>query len=314
MRQFSVFTIACVLSTSILTAQTAKRLNKAIDLLEDGQPIYYAGAGAGDYEAGKKTAQTTADYINYNLEHGAFDIPKLREFMRGLVDGGPTKSGHRTPAVIVTPPMYGLSGEQMRANNWLIHQLLAAGVHGILLTHPNDLEAVRVFVQSSRYPHAPIGPGLPRDTGLERGSGSQSYASEIWGLSGEEYQKRADVWPLNPEGELMLGLKIENHHAVAISEQIAAVPGIAFAEWGPGDNSLFLFGPGGNPLGSNHPRLQKIRSRVLAATNAAGIAFLNSCNENNVIDMIKEGVMICTGGEGPGAAKGREFTKRPQPW
>jgi hypothetical protein len=56
------------------------------------------------------------------------------------------------------------------------------------------------------------------------------------------------------------------------------------------------------------------RSRVLAATKAAKIAFLNSCNETNVIDMIKEGVMICTGGDGPGATKGREFTKRPQPW
>jgi hypothetical protein len=53
---------------------------------------------------------------------------------------------------------------------------------------------------------------------------------------------------------------------------------------------------------------------VLAATKAAGIAFLNSCNENNVVDMIKEGVMICTGGAGPGATKGREFSKRPQPW
>ena len=56
------------------------------------------------------------------------------------------------------------------------------------------------------------------------------------------------------------------------------------------------------------------RSRVLAATKAANIAFLNSCNENNVTAMIDEGVMICTGGTGPGATKGREHTKRPQPW
>ena len=36
----------------------------------------------------------------YELEHGAFGMTRLREFMRGLVDGGPTPSGRRTPAVI----------------------------------------------------------------------------------------------------------------------------------------------------------------------------------------------------------------------
>ena len=60
--------------------------------------------------------------------------------------------------------------------------------------------------------------------------------------------------------------------------------------------------------------MQDARARVFKATKAAKIAFLNACNEDNVIDMIKEGVMICTGGEGPGAEKGRQFTKRPMPW
>jgi 4-hydroxy-2-oxoheptanedioate aldolase len=64
----------------------------------------------------------------------------------------------------------------------------------------------------------------------------------------------------------------------------------------------------------SQPAMQAARARVLAATKQAHISFLNACNENNVIDMIKEGVMICTGGAGPAATKGREFTKRPQPW
>ncbi len=37
-------------------------------------------------------------------------MTRLREFMRGLVDGGPTPSGHRTPAVnrgIGEPPAIG---------------------------------------------------------------------------------------------------------------------------------------------------------------------------------------------------------------
>jgi len=57
-----------------------------------------------------------------------------------------------------------------------------------------------------------------------------------------------------------------------------------------------------------------IRSRVLAATKAAKIFFLNSCNEANVEQQIRDGTMICTGGDSPGADKGRAFTKRTTPW
>ena len=48
-------------------------------------------------EAGKKASQTWADYVNYDMEHGDFNVTELREFMRGLVEAGQTKSGHRTP-------------------------------------------------------------------------------------------------------------------------------------------------------------------------------------------------------------------------
>jgi 4-hydroxy-2-oxoheptanedioate aldolase len=327
-----------ILPSTFQTAQApaakAKRINKAIDLLSQGQPIYYTGEGGGGnstesaFERGKKLAQTTADYINYNLEHGAFEMAELRQFMQGLVAGGPTKSGHRTPAVVVTLPMYALDGAQMRADNWIIHQILNTGVHGLLLTHADSPEAIRVFVQSARYPHAPPAPGLPLDAGLERGAGSESFAAQIWGMSGPEYIRKADPWPINPDGEIMLGLKIETRWALANAEESARIAGISFAEWGPTDMGLSLLGPAPIPTGArgarggggdndartNHPSMVAARSRVLAATKAARIAFLNSCNESNVVDMIKEGVMICTGGEGPTAAKGREFSKRVQPW
>src|SRR5262252_9298154 len=94
---------AFYLSAQQNSSYKPKRINKAIELLEQGQPIYYTG-GHGGYEEGKRMAQTWADYINYEMEHGALDFTALRAFMRGLVDGGPTKSGHRTPAVIATLP------------------------------------------------------------------------------------------------------------------------------------------------------------------------------------------------------------------
>ena len=93
------------------------RINRAIELLEQGQPIYYIGSHTGaelTYEAGKKMAKTWADYINIGMEHGPFDMAGLCEFMRGLVDGGPTNSGHRTPTVIVEAPVDGSSEEVIR--------------------------------------------------------------------------------------------------------------------------------------------------------------------------------------------------------
>ena len=69
------------------------RVNRAIELLAQGQPIYYTGAEDQSFEGGRATAQTWADYIAYEMEHGAFDIAALHAFMRGLVAGGPTRSG-----------------------------------------------------------------------------------------------------------------------------------------------------------------------------------------------------------------------------
>src|SRR5690242_15807982 len=100
--------LGALLALSIVFAQTPKRINKAVELLAQGQPIYYTGGHegtGGGFESGKKAARTWADYIMYDMEHAPFDVAALSEFMRGLSEGGPTKSGHRTPAVVVTLPV-----------------------------------------------------------------------------------------------------------------------------------------------------------------------------------------------------------------
>jgi 4-hydroxy-2-oxoheptanedioate aldolase len=139
-----------------------------------------------------------------------------------------------------------------------------------------------------------------------RGSGSQGFAAQIWGVPANEYLRKADPWPLNKEGELLLGVKIEDSYALANAEKTTKVPGIAFAEWGPGDMGFWLLGPP-QPDQVNHPDMRAARARVLKATKDAKIFFLNSCNDKDVVDMIKEGVMICTGGY----QVGRKFTNSP---
>jgi hypothetical protein len=112
-----------------------KRLNKMIELLESGQTVYDISVQGVGYDDGKKLAKERYDLIQYQMEHGPFEPQLLRQFMQGLVDGGPTKSGHRTPTVIVTLPVLGLDEASVKTNHWVIEQVLSAGVHGLMLCH-----------------------------------------------------------------------------------------------------------------------------------------------------------------------------------
>jgi 4-hydroxy-2-oxoheptanedioate aldolase len=248
------------------------------------------------------------------FEHGAFNPVGLGEFMRGLVDAGATRSGHRTPAVICTLPTDGTDENVMRANAWMIKQVLARGVHGILLCHAETPGAVKVFVESSRYPVHDIGVSEAPNALSQgrRGAGGQSMAAAIWGVTPQEYVQKADVWPLNPEGEIMLGLKIENRRALANAETSAAVPGIAFAEWGPGDMGMSL----GHPDAHDPPfppEMSAARARVKAACDAANVFFLNGVRPHDVVERLDEGVMVGSATE-EAARIGREYTSRQMPW
>ena len=103
------------------------RINRAIELLAKDQAIYYVGGHTGHtliYASGRQDAHTWADYINIGMEHGSFDMAGLAEYMRGLVDGGPTRSGRRTPAVIVEAPVNGTDAANVRFNAWQFRQIL----------------------------------------------------------------------------------------------------------------------------------------------------------------------------------------------
>ena len=118
----------------------------------------------------------------------------------------------------------------------------------------------------------------------------------------------ADPWPLNPEGELLLGVKIEDTYALENAELTTAVPGIAFTEWGPGDMGFWIVGLPRRG-GTNEPEMRAARERVFQASRDNGIFMLHTCNDDNVVDMLEEGVMICTGGY----RNGRAHTGRQMP-
>jgi 4-hydroxy-2-oxoheptanedioate aldolase len=309
------------------------RINRALELLQQGQAIYYVGGHSGHvltYEQGRKDADTWADYINVGMEHGAFDMAGLAEYMRGLVDGGPTRSGHRTPTVIVEAPVNGTDADNVRYNAWQFRQILGRGVHGVLLCQAESADAVRAFVEACRYPHQSIGVdpsihspiarmrGAMRSAaggglGLgTRGRGSESTAAPIWGISAEEYLVRSDPWPLNPKGELLLAVKIESPEGIANCEEILAVPGLASAEMGPGDLGLAL-GYTAVPREPYPTEMQEARDRVFAACRKNGVAFLETATPETIAAKLDEGVRVIAGHREETAIIGRAHQKRAMP-
>ena len=296
----------------------ANRINRAIELLEADQAIYYDGPHTGHvltYEQGRKDARTWADYINVGMEHGAFDMTGLADYMRGLVDGGPTASGHRTPAVIVEAPVNGTDGANVRFNAWQFRQILGRGVHGILLCQAESADAVREFVAACRFPHHKAG---TRELGIgklgvgTRGRGSEPTAAPVWGIDTVDYLNRCDPWPLNPAGELLLGVKIESPPGVANCEDILSVPGLGFAELGPGDLSLAL-GYTTPPKRPYPPEMEQARARVFAAALKNRLAFLEGATPATIAASLDEGVRVIAGHDPEAAKVGRAHQKRTMP-
>ena len=141
--------------------------------------------------------------------------------------------------MIVEVPVDGSNELVVRYNAWQFRQILARGVHGVLLCQAESADAVRAFVESCRYPIHKVGVGRGLGIGT-RGRGSEPAAARVWGSAQREYMDLADPWPLNPHGELLLGVKIESLEGVSNVEQILSVPGLGFAEMGPGDLGLVL--------------------------------------------------------------------------
>jgi 4-hydroxy-2-oxoheptanedioate aldolase len=311
----------------------ASRINRAIELLAQDQAIYYLGAHSGHVLSraqGREDALTWADYINVGMEHGAFDMAGLAEYLAGLVEGGPTRSGHRTPTIIVEAPVNGTDEANIRYNAWQFRQILGRGAHGVLLCQAESAGAARAFVESCRYPHHPQGvdpalptpiarmggaAGGPRPPALgtgTRGRGSESTAAPIWGISEAEYRERCDPWPLNPAGELLLGVKLESPEGIAQCEAILATPGLGFAELGPGDLSLAL-GYREMPRDNYPPEMRQARERVFHACRANRVAFLETATPANIKAKLDEGVRVIAGHNEEAARLGRAHQRRQMP-
>lgn len=238
-----------------VAAQAPKaRHNRVIGLLEAKQPVFglYApsnrrfpggppgaarpgGAPATPESPPKSPAELAKDAAAYKLSDFVFDgsmegdfakaFPPFVEFAKGLTAANVIA---RTPFLHLTHPMIVKSPElrpDLAATQVDIGRQLNQGVSGIMLVTVETAEEARAGIAAMRFTSK--GGVRPDDVGT---------APAVWGMSEAEYRRKADVWPLNPEGELVNWTIVESKKGLENLKAIAAVPGIGVL-W-PGAGTL----------------------------------------------------------------------------
>ena len=229
------------LLTSEGHAQERMRLNKAIEAIENGEP-----------------AIANRHWRFIDMEHAPFSGERLQRILAEMYDDR-DDSGRMRLTPFVRVPQDG--DEDFK---WAVKQVLDIGAFGVFLPHVDTGEEAVRFVRAMRYP--PLrGAAEPEPRG-ERGWGP-NRAARLWGVADTtEYHARADVWPLNPDGELFAVAMIESQEAVDNIRDILAAPVSAIIVV-PGDMSIDL-GLGPAPGPENHPEVDEAFQTVLEACQA----------------------------------------------
>src|SRR5438067_1011147 len=180
--------------------EQSTRLNGVIKALESGTPAFVTFA-QGDVTTAVSLAEAPYDGVVFEMEHGPFDTRTLRDCLQYMLNRRQiVRSGTLAPAVtpIVRIPPNG--GER---NQWIAKQVLDIGVYGVVWPHVSTVEEARNAVAACRYPR-PTGAPSYEPAG-QRGD-APTTAARYWGLSQQWYYAKADVWPLAPGGEIIVGI------------------------------------------------------------------------------------------------------------
>jgi 4-hydroxy-2-oxoheptanedioate aldolase len=175
--------------------------------------------------------------------------------------------------------------------HWVVKQALDQGMTGIIFPQIDTPEQALSAVQSMRYPQRK-GSAHTEPAGL-RGLSPQN-ALWFWGISNDEYVTRADLWPLNPAGDLIAIMLIESTEGLNNVERIAAVPGVGGLYAGTGDLGMSLGLAGGSP------ELEAAVQRILTACLGHNIACKINTTARDIQRRIAEGWKILNVGEADG--------------
>jgi 4-hydroxy-2-oxoheptanedioate aldolase len=319
---FTLFGVAMV--TGLVLAQAPKqRLNPVIELIEQKKPAFglylpsnrragmrpgAPGAPAGAPGAGaqapaaadapqKTPAELAAEAVAYKRTDYLFDgsmeggmqraLPVFTEMMKnlqaaGVVNKSPLRLTH--PVFVKTPE---LDEPTIDAD---IATQLNLGVSGLMLPKAESAEQVQKAIAAMRFKSK--GGTRPDNVGS---------APAFWGLSEAEYKARADVWPLNPQGELLNWTIIESKEGLAKVREIAAVKGVGVL-W-PGAGTLRGVFTTTNAAGErqfDEKGWEAAIQTVLSACKEFNVACGYPANATDIEMRIKQGfsVFVMQWGEG----------------
>jgi 4-hydroxy-2-oxoheptanedioate aldolase len=220
-------------------ASAQARLNPVIELLEQKKPVFglYAPANprgrqgspppADSMKSPKELAsvaltQPSADYLFDGSMERNFDrtYPVFSEFAHGVFDAG-MLSGKRlkAPLLVKTPE---IAPDPAVARERISRQL-NAGVSGLVFVDVKSAAELEQGIAMMRF--ASDGGTRPDNVG---------DAPKLWGMTEQAYRAAADVWPLDPRGELVNFAIVESIEGLARVREIAAVKGLGVLTPGAG--------------------------------------------------------------------------------
>ena len=200
-----------VLAASLAAQQPHVRVNQIIEQFEQGNAAF-------GEEHWQFLSLTLSPFLRDDIEQAMADL---------RVEG---ERPRLTP--IVRIPYWGVQQYQH-----MIKQFLSVGAMGIIVPEVETAEQAARLVEAMRYPPQ-RGARYPEPAG-KRGC-CPGAAPAYWGLSRDAYFERSDVWPLNPDGELLALVMVESQTAIDNIDAILSVPGLAGVMVGPADLSLSL--------------------------------------------------------------------------
>ena len=238
------------------------RLNGIIRAWEQGRPAFASWAKA-VREAAIEFSAAPYDGVVFEMEHNSWDAFALQDALQYLLNRKQIhEAGSLAPAVT---PICRIPANGSEKNQWLAKQALDRGVYGVIWPHISTVEEAYNAVAACRYPRMKTAP-LYEPEGL-RGDGPHG-AVRYWGLSQQDYYAKADVWPLNPRGELLVFLMIEDTRGIAnLGDILRNVPGIGCVLIGEGDLSQEL----GYPRQYEHPVVKEAMAQVVATCLEHGV-------------------------------------------
>ena len=274
-----------VLGGGTLSAQlpplSPAHLNPAVEKLASGRPIYGLLTQDLSRENARTVGRRDTDFIFIDMEHSPFNLEALANFVAAMQDKAYTVRNGVRPrsALFVRMPPYAAENA-----TWVVKQALDIGVMGFVFNTVETKEQAEAAVKSMRYPPWKAFPNTHKGPVGIRGW-SPGGAVWAWGVETEEYRRRADVWPLNPEGDLMAIMIIETAEGVKNVDAIAQVPGVTALSAAAGGDLSSSFG-----VPANAPEVEAARQSILRACLKHNVVcWISPTNKADLDRRMKEG-------------------------